>query len=140
MYLFAGRPDKTQATVREALNVLWTDRPHGIPGNDDLGAMSSWYVWAALGVYPGLPGKAELLVGSPLFPYAAIQRPEGVTLTIRAPEAEAHAPFVQSLRLDGIPWSTPVLPETFVSEGGDLLFELSAEPSLTWGGSTHEEP
>jgi putative alpha-1,2-mannosidase len=35
--------------------------PGGIPGNDDLGSMSSWYVWAAMGLYPGIPGRADLL-------------------------------------------------------------------------------
>ena len=93
MYLFAGRPDKTQATVREAVNVLWTDRPHGIPGNDDLGAMSSWYVWAALGLYPGIPGGSELLVGSPLFPFARIHRPEQNDITIRASDAGERYPL-----------------------------------------------
>ncbi len=140
MYLFAGRPDKTQATVREALNTLWTDGPYGIPGNDDLGAMSSWYVWAALGLYPGLPGGAELLVGSPLFPHAVVHRGNGINLTIRAPEARADAPFVNGLRWDGRPWMKPWLPEAFVSEGGELVFDLSNTPDLTWGSAPEDAP
>jgi len=140
MYLFAGRPDKTHATVREALNMLWTDGPYGIPGNDDLGAMSSWYVWAALGLYPGLPGGAELLVGSPLFPHAVVHRGNGVTLTIRAPEARADAPFVNGLGLDGRPWMKPWLLESFVTEGGELVFDLSNTPNLTWGRSPEDAP
>lgn len=140
MYLFAGRPDKTQATVREALNVLWTDRPHGIPGNDDLGAMSSWYVWAALGLYPGIPGGAELLVGSPLFPHAVVRRANGATLTVRAPEARAEAPFVNALRVDGRLWMRPWLPETFVRDGGELVFDVSAMPNLTWGSAPEDAP
>jgi predicted alpha-1,2-mannosidase len=140
MYLFAGRPDKTQATVREALNRLWTDRPHGIPGNDDLGAMSSWYVWAALGLYPGIPGGAELLVGSPLFPHAEIRRANGKTITIRASGARAEAPFVGRLRFDGRPWAKPWLPEGFVMDGGELEFELSSKPNLTWGSAAEDVP
>ena len=140
MYLFAGRPEKTQATVREALNVLWTDRPHGIPGNDDLGAMSSWYVWAALGLYPGIPGGAELLVGSPLFPMAIVRRANGVTLTIRAPSAKSDVPFVKGLRLGGEPWLQPWIPETFVGNGGELVFELSATPNLNWGTAPERAP
>jgi putative alpha-1,2-mannosidase len=140
MYLFAGRPDRTQATVREAVNRLWTDRPHGIPGNDDLGAMSSWYVWAALGVYPGIPGRAELLVASPLFPFASIQRPGGKTLVIRAPEANAHTPFVESLTVNGEGWDRPWLPETFVSDGGELTFELARDPDPGWGSGVQNAP
>lgn len=140
MYLFAGRPDKTQATVREALNKLWTDGPYGIPGNDDLGAMSSWYVWAALGLYPGLPGGAELLVGSPLFPHAVVHRGNGITLSIRAPEARADVPFVNGLRMDGRPWMKPWLPESFVTEGGELVFNLSNTPDLNWGSAPEDAP
>jgi putative alpha-1,2-mannosidase len=140
MYLFAGRPDKTQATVREAVNVLWTDRPHGIPGNDDLGAMSSWYVWAALGLYPGLPGGAELLVGSPLFPHAVVHRSNGVTLAVRAPKASADSPFVRALLVDGRSWTKPWLPETFVTYGGELMFDLSVTPNLSWGSAPEDVP
>jgi putative alpha-1,2-mannosidase len=140
MYLFTGRPDKTQATVREAVNVLWTDRPHGIPGNDDLGAMSSWYVWAALGIYPGIPGGSELLVGSPLFPFARIHRPEENDIVIQAPGAGDRVPFVSGLRVDGQAWSKSWLPETFVAEGGSLAFELSATPDLDWGRRSEDVP
>jgi putative alpha-1,2-mannosidase len=140
MYLFAGRPDKTQATVREALNTLWTDRPHGIPGNDDLGAMSSWYVWAALGLYPGLPGGAELLLGSPLFPHAVVHRANGPVLRIGASEAGATSPFVEALRVDGEPWTRPWLTESFVTDGGELLFDLSSMPNRSWGTAPEDTP
>ena len=140
MYLFAGRPDKTQATVREAVKVLWTDRPHGIPGNDDLGAMSSWYVWATMGLYPGLPGGAELLVGSPLFPHIVIHRPDGAGITISAPAAAADTAYVRGLQVDGQPWAKPWLPESFVAEGGDLAFDLSPTPDPTWGRAQENVP
>ena len=55
LYDYAGAPYKTQETVRAAMNQLWTTQPGGIPGNDDLGAMSSWYVFSALGMYPQMP-------------------------------------------------------------------------------------
>jgi putative alpha-1,2-mannosidase len=45
---YAGAPYRTQATVRKLINSLYSDSPGGEPGNDDLGAMSSWYAWAAL--------------------------------------------------------------------------------------------
>src|SRR3546814_11006101 len=56
---------------------IWTNSPSGISGNDDLGAMSSWYVWSALGLYPLYPGRAELVLGIPLFPAATLDRPGG---------------------------------------------------------------
>ncbi len=140
LYDFAGRPDRTEATVREATNVLWRAAPDGIPGNDDLGAMSAWYVWAAMGLYPGIPGRAELLVGSPVFPQVRIVRATGVTIAIDAPEASARAPFVTALRVDGQKWTKPWLPESFVSRGGRLEFDLSATPGTTWGRAASDAP
>jgi len=103
LFNYAGRADKTQQTVRQAVNTLWTTQPDGIPGNDDLGEMSSWFVFAALGLYPQVPSRAELVVGSPLFPFAHIDRAGGRDIVIRAPQAAADTPFVQSLRVDGTP-------------------------------------
>jgi putative alpha-1,2-mannosidase len=79
LYDYADRPDQTERIVREVMRRLWSDTPYGIPGNDDLGAMSTstWYVWAALGMYAGIPGRAELLLGSPLFQRVAIGRGSG---------------------------------------------------------------
>ena len=56
IYCFLGQPYKTQQTVRRVLTELFSDKPDAYPGNDDLGEMSSWYVWGALGMYPEIPG------------------------------------------------------------------------------------
>jgi len=140
IYLFSGRPAEAQAIVRRVVNTLWSDRPHGIPGNDDLGAMSSWYVWAAMGMYPGIPGRSELLLGSPLFPFIRIERPAGNHITIRAPDADADMPFVHRLRVNGEPWSRPWLPEGFVEEGGELSFTLASAPDVRWGSRPEDAP
>ena len=139
MYDFAGRPDETEATVREAMSRLWRDAPDGIPGNDDLGAMSAWYVWAAAGLYPGIPGRAELLVGSPLFPHITIARAAGAAIAIDAPEARAAAPYVAALRVDGRTWTKPWLPESFVADGGHLEFDLATAPG-SWGRAPSDAP
>jgi predicted alpha-1,2-mannosidase len=140
LYSFAGRPDRTQATVRAAMTQLWSDTPHGIPGNDDLGAMSSWYVWSAIGLYPYYPGRAELLLGSPLFPRIVIARSTGKTITITAPEADADAPFVHALRVNGRASTRAWLPETFAAEGGTLEFRLLPTASDTWGRAPADAP
>ncbi len=128
MYSFAGRQDRTQATVRAVVNRLWHDRPDGIPGNDDLGAMSAWYVWAALGLYPAIPGSARLMLTAPLFPRAEVHRANGKTLIFSAPGAGANVAFIRALRLDGRRWRAPALPPSFVENGGRLDFIISATP------------
>ena len=140
LYLFSGQPHKTQQTVRQAVNRLWSDTPYGIPGNDDLGAMSSWYVFSAMGMYPGIPGRAELLLASPLFPRIVLRRANGRTLTLTAPEAAADAPYVQSLRVNGQPTTRPWLPESFVENGGTLEVRLSSTPNPQWGSRPEDAP
>jgi predicted alpha-1,2-mannosidase len=140
LYLFAGRPDRAQALIHEVRDRLWSDRPDGIPGNDDLGAMSSWFVWAALGLYPHYPGRAELLLTSPLFPEAVIRRANGVTITVRAAGAGASAPYVRALRVGGRPSTRAWLPASFVARGGDLTFSLGDAPDPRWGTAPGDAP
>ncbi|EGX59744.1 hypothetical protein SZN_11213 [Streptomyces zinciresistens K42] len=135
LYAYAGAPYKTQETVRAAMRALWTTAPGGIPGNDDLGAMSSWYVFSALGMYPQVPSRAELVLSSPLFPRIEIDRPGGGDISVRARGAAADAPYVRSLKVDGRTSQRPWLPASFVREGGVLDYTLSTEPDRSWGAS-----
>lgn len=139
LYNYAGAPWKTQETVHAVLTRLWRDTPDGIPGEDDLGEMSSWYVWAALGLYPEIPGRAELLIGSPLFPHAVVHRPGG-DVTIDAPGADCSTFYVQALTVDGKPWAKPWLPAAFAEHGGKLEFKLGARPNRQWGAAPADAP
>ncbi|MFF4561610.1 GH92 family glycosyl hydrolase [Streptomyces sp. NPDC001435] len=136
LYDYAGAPYKTQETVRAAMRQLWSTRPGGIPGNDDLGAMSSWYVFSALGMYPQVPSRAELVLASPLFERVEIDRPQGNDISIRAKGAAADAPYIQSLKVNGRTSDRPWLPASFVRDGGRLDYTLSAAPNRAWGAST----
>ncbi|MGY1496722.1 GH92 family glycosyl hydrolase [Streptomyces sp. QTS52] len=140
LYAYAGAPHKTQETVRAAMTRLWSTRPDGIPGNDDLGAMSSWYVFAVLGMYPQVPSRAELILASPLFPRIEINRPYGNDISIRAPGAAADAPYVRSLAVNGRPSDRPWLPASFVRRGGTLDYALAATPNPTWGTAPSDAP
>ncbi|MFE7974345.1 GH92 family glycosyl hydrolase [Streptomyces shenzhenensis] len=133
LYDYAGAPYKTQETVRAAMRQLWTTEPGGIPGNDDLGAMSAWYVFSALGMYPQVPSRAELVLASPLFERAEIDRPHGNDISIRAAGAAADAPYVRSLKVDGRSSDRAWLPASFVRDGGRLDYTLSGTPNRAWG-------
>ena len=122
------------------LNTLWKDAPNGIPGNDDLGAMSSWYVWAAMGVYPGIPGRAELFLTAPLFTRIVIHRGNEKPVVIMAPQAGPSAPYVQSLRVDGKAMTRAWLPQSFVAAGGTLDFVVGPNPSMSWGSAPEDIP
>lgn len=136
LYDYAGAPYKTQETVRAAMRQLWSTEPGGIPGNDDLGAMSAWYVFSALGMYPQVPSRAELVLASPLFERIEIDRPHGNDISVRATGAAADAPYVRSLKVNGHGSDRPWLPASFVRDGGRLDYTLSATPDREWGASS----
>jgi predicted alpha-1,2-mannosidase len=136
LYDYAGAPAKTQEIVHRLLDTVYSATPGGEPGNDDLGAMSSWYVWSSLGMYPETPGTSVLALGAPIFPRAVIQVPGGRHLTISAPGASTSA-FVRSLTVNGRPSSADWVPADRLS---DLTFGLGATASPTWGTRAADEP
>jgi len=138
-YCFLGQPYKTQNVVRQALTQLFSSAPHGYPGNDDLGEMSSWYVFAALGMYPELPGSDVLVLDSPLFPKAVLHLPDG-DVTILGQGAADGAPYVQSLVVNGQPWNKPWLRFPDIAHGGTLAFALDTTPNTNWGSDPTNAP
>ncbi len=139
-YDYVGEPYATQRSVRSVEDQLWKDAPAGIPGNDDLGAMSAWFVWAALGLYPMTPGTATLALGSPLFPRAVIELPNGRTLHIVGTGAAAVAPYVHSATWNGTPWNRAYAPRDAITQGGTLNFRLSRKPDRFWAAHSADAP
>jgi predicted alpha-1,2-mannosidase len=139
-YDYAGAPYKTQRVVHEVLSTLYSPGPAGLPGNDDLGEMSSWFVFAALGMYPETPGTAVLALSSPLFPTIVLRRPTGQVISINAPGVSSSAYYVQRLLVNGQPTSRPWLPATFIEQGGTLDYALSSVPNPSWGASAGDAP
>jgi predicted alpha-1,2-mannosidase len=139
LFNFLGEPWKTEEAVRKVLNTIWTNSPSGMPGNDDLGEMSSWYVWSAIGMYPEIPGRAELVLGSPLFSKIVIHRTQG-DITINAPAAATRSPYVRSLKVNGQNATKTWLPESFVEHGGTLDYDLGSSPKKSWGTAPSDVP
>ena len=139
LYDFAGQPWKTQQLVRQVLNTIWKNAPDGIPGNDDLGEMSSWDVFASLGLYPEIPGRAELVIGSPLFSKITVHRAGG-DVRILAKGAGTDSPYVQGLRVNRQATTKTWLGEDFALKGGTLEFELGATASKSWGVGSADAP
>ncbi len=138
-YDFAQAPSQTQGVVRQIETQLWSNTPGGMPGNDDGGEMSSWYVFAAMGLYPEIPGVGGFVIGSPLFTSVTLNLSGGHTLQIDAPEASDAQPYVQSLELDGSPTTSLWLPWATVQNGATLDFALGSAPS-SWGSSPQDAP
>ncbi|MFJ4918684.1 GH92 family glycosyl hydrolase [Streptomyces sp. NPDC088725] len=140
LYDYLGAPYKTQETVRAELDQLWTHSPGGIPGNDDAGTMSSWYVFSALGMYPQIPSRADLVLTAPLFPRAVVHTGLGKTITVNAPQASADNTYIQSLKTNGKKSGKPWVPASFVTRGGTLDYTLGSEPNTSWGSAKADAP
>lgn len=140
LYDYLGAPYKTQETVRAELDQLWTDEPGGIPGNDDAGTMSSWYVFSALGMYPQNPSRADLALTAPLFPYAVVHTGHGKKITVKAPAASAKNTYIHGLKVNGKTSGKPWVPASLVSRGGTLDYSLGATPDTSWGSAESDAP
>ena len=139
-YDYVGEPYKAQEVVRQVQDQLYLNAPDGLAGNDDLGAMSSWLVWSAIGAYPETPGSATVALGSPEFTKVAIHLGDGRTITESAPQAADNAPYVQSMTVNGAPWNKAYLPASLFSKGGSVNWTLGTSADATFASAATSTP
>ncbi|HUB32827.1 MAG TPA: GH92 family glycosyl hydrolase [Bryobacteraceae bacterium] len=141
-YLFdyCGRPWETQRRVRQIMDVWYGDGPLGICGDEDGGAMSSWYVFSAMGFYPVTPGEPTYEIGSPLFGETRIRLENGKVFTVRAENVSAQNKYIQSATLDGKPWNQPWFPHSALANGGTLVLVMGPKPNREWGSALAAVP
>jgi predicted alpha-1,2-mannosidase len=134
-YNFAGDPAGTADAVRKVMSQGFNASQGGLPGNDDLGATSAWYVWAALGMYPATPGADTLALHGPAFPSIVIQRAAGnVTIT-----SSGSGGYVQSLSVNGSGTTHSYVRYPDLASGGTLAYTMGTSPSA-WGTGTADVP
>ena len=131
LYHWIGRPDLTGERVRQIITENFNDTPHGLPGNDDSGAMSSWLVFHYMGLYPNA-GTDYYLLHAPLLPSTTIHLSNGKDFTIVAPRLSDKRRYVQSVKLNGVDFPSSSLSHSQLMEGGVLEFIMSEKPG-DWG-------
>jgi beta-galactosidase len=122
-YLFsaAGRSDLTQYWVRAIMDGRYKDKPGGLPGNDDLGAMSSWYVFSALGFYPTCPGRPFYTIGTPLFRRVTLRLAGGKALVI---SSDGRGRYLRRILFNGVSWRSVEVSHEALMLGGRLEFTM----------------
>ncbi|MBD8643238.1 GH92 family glycosyl hydrolase [Stenotrophomonas sp. CFBP 13724] len=140
LYAHAGQPWRTQARLKQIMDTQYADRPDGLAGNDDLGQMSAWYLFTALGFYPVAPGSGEYIIGRPFLPKATLNLPNGKVFTIVAEGLTAGHGYIASATLNGKPLQRAFLRHDEIIAGGELRFVMQAEPNTAWPGKDAERP
>jgi predicted alpha-1,2-mannosidase len=127
LYNAAGAPWKTEERVREIMRTQFGTGAAGLPGNDDAGQMSAWYVLSAMGFYPACPGTPTYIIGSPLFTRVVIHQSNGRAFTLAAPGNSEKNIFVQSATLNGRPVRGLSFNHSDLVNGSTLILKMAAE-------------
>ncbi|HEV2786499.1 MAG TPA: glycoside hydrolase domain-containing protein, partial [Solirubrobacteraceae bacterium] len=140
MYPFAGAPWGTQRELAE-IRTLYRPTLDGLPGNDDLGSLSAFHAFSALGFGPVTPGAPFHVVGSPQFERAVITPAGRKPFTVEAPGASATAPYVRRATLNGKPLERAWFHESHLARrGGTLRLEMGSEPNRDWATAPKHRP
>ena len=140
LYAYAGQPWRTQARLKQIMDTQYKPTPDGLAGNDDLGQMSAWYVFTALGFYPVAPGSNEYIIGRPFLPRATLNLPNGKRFTIVADGLDESRPYVGAVTLDGKPLDRAFLRHEEILAGGELRFTMQEQPNREWGANPAQRP
>jgi len=143
LYNYAGEPWKTQKWVNEIRNKIYGVGPDGLCGNDDMGQMSAWYIFSAMGFYPVAPGQNIFAIGTPLFEEATLKFGEWFNnkeFTIKAEGISSENVYIQSAKLNGEPYELSWIKHDDIIEGGTLVFKMGPVPNRKWGASPNVVP
>lgn len=140
LYVYAHAPARTQERLKQIVESQYRPAPDGLVGNDDLGQMSAWLLFTAMGFYPVAPGSNEYVIGRPFVDEATLHLPNGKSFKIVAENLSDANAYVQSVELNGKPLSRSFLRHEEVMEGGELRFVMSTKADATWSTGKLESP
>ena len=124
LYTLAGRPERTQELVRQIFDTQYRPEPDGLCGNDDCGQMSAWYMFSAMGFYPVDPVSGNYVFGAPQMPQITLKLANGNTFTVIAEGISAENKYVESITLNGEPYTKNYITHEDILNGGTLVFKM----------------
>ncbi len=140
LYTYAGAPWRTQERLGQIVESQYKPAPDGLSGNDDLGQMSAWLVFTALGFYPVAPGSNEYVIGRPFVSRASLRLGNGRTFTIVARHLSEANRYVGSVTLNDVPLNRAYLRDGEIRAGGTLRFTMTDKPNKRWGHARSNRP
>ncbi|WP_270090544.1 GH92 family glycosyl hydrolase [Sphingobacterium sp. SYP-B4668] len=140
LYNFSGQPWKSQKQVRMVTSQLYNATERGYPGDEDQGQMSSWYVLSALGIYSVCPGTDQYVIGSPVFEKATVTLENGKRFVVYAKNNSPKHVYIQTARLNGVPYDKNFITYSDILNGGVLELEMGERPNYTRGVALEARP
>ncbi|MBR2962337.1 MAG: GH92 family glycosyl hydrolase [Alistipes sp.] len=128
IYNYLGRPDKVSDLLERVFTELYTNHPNGIPGNDDMGTLSAWYVLAASGVYPFVPGVGAMMLNTPRYSKITWHAPKGDIVFSKSSDAR----YTTDCKVNGKRHDSTWLDWSLVQNGGTIEHKTADTPK-SWG-------
>lgn len=135
LFNYTDHPWLTQKWVRRILDEFYgVEEIHGygFGQDEDQGQLGAWYVMSSIGLFDvkGLiETEPSFQFGSPLFKEVKIDVGNGETLTIKTYNSEPENYYIQSIKLNGEPYSKKEIPLKEVKDGALLEFWMGPEPA-----------
>ena len=130
IYNWVGTPYKAQEIINRVLNEQYSSKIDGLPGNDDLGTMGAWYVFACIGLYPEIPGVGGFTVNTPIFSSVKVHLKKGDMVIKGGSEKNI---YIKSMKLNGKPYDSTWIDWEQLSNGATIEYTTSAKPDVKWG-------
>ena len=124
LYALAGKPERTQELIRQIFDTQYRPEPDGLCGNDDCGQMSAWYMFSAMGFYPVDPVSGNYVFGAPQLPKIVLNLADGKTFTVIAEGLSEENKYVESITLNGKPYTENYITHEDILKGGTLVFKM----------------
>ena len=140
LYAWTSTPWKTQEWLRTIMNKMYRNDIRGLGGNDDCGQMSAWYIFSAMGFYPVAPGCDQYVIGAPYLPYMKVTLENGHSIEIKAPKVSDKNRYVQSVRLNGKPYTKLYITHADLVNGCTLEFQMGSKPNTHRGLEANDKP
>lgn len=130
IYNWIGRPYKTQEIINRVLNEQYSSKIDGLPGNDDLGTMGAWYVFACIGLYPEIPGVGGFTVNTPIFSSVKVHLKKGDIVIKGGSEKDI---YIKSMKLNGKSYENTWIDWDQLNSGATIEYRTSGKPDMKWG-------
>ena len=124
LYTLVGKPERTQELIRQIFDTQYRPAPDGLCGNDDCGQMSAWYMFSAMGFYPVNPVSGEYVFGAPQMPKFVLHLQDGKTFTVLAEGLSKEHKYVESITLNGEPYTKNYITHEDIMKGGTLVYKM----------------